>query len=62
MMPYLLSEEAELLLNAILEKVGSGDGWAWITVPDGVKNRRTASEELERNGYISSLLILEKSL
>lgn len=57
MMPYLLSEEAELLLNAILEKVGSGDGWAWITVPDGVKNRRTASEELERNGYISSVTL-----
>ena len=56
-MPYLLSEKAELLLNAILEKVGSGDGWAWVTVPDGVKNRRTASEELERNGYISSVTL-----
>lgn len=56
-MPYLLSEEAELLLNAILQKVGMGDGWAFISVPNGVKNRKAASEELERNGYISSVTL-----
>ena len=43
-MPCLLSEEAELLLNAILQKVGSGDGWAFVSVPNGVKNRKAASE------------------
>ena len=56
-MPCLLSEEAELLLNAILQKVGSGDGWAFVSVPNGVKNRKAASEELERNGYISSVTL-----
>lgn len=56
-MPCLLSEEAELLLTAILQKAGSGDGWAFVAVPDGVKNRGAASEELERNGYISSVTL-----
>lgn len=56
-MPCLLSEEAELLLTAILQKAGSGDGWAFVTVPDGVKNRGAASEELKRNGYISSVTL-----
>lgn len=56
-MTCLLSEEAELLLTAILQKPGSGDGWAFVTVPDGVKNRKMASEELERNGYISAVTL-----
>ena len=60
-MSFILSEESEILLQALLERLPS-DGWVISkNIPDGVLNKYSARDELEKYGMIEKSYFVGKS-